>query len=395
MKRTSDSIWQELYSYEGEVYGFIKNTVGDGDVARDLYQDVYLSVLLNLENLDPNRSIKNWLYTVTRNRVINYLRSHRRREFELIDDSRLREKLNQQSDDDLVNHILVQLPPRLRKILILREKEGWNYQALAKKMNLSQAAATSLLKRAREAFQKNYLMQFLPDWFTRSARSIALKDVFRFINPFNPPLNLVEIIDRKCHQYFSGIQLKWDKIRETFIQTEQLKEMLQHQIGVQHHTILDCGAGTGTVSRYLAEMGHTLLAIDILPEMIRILHDVRNRYGLETINPIQADIRQLPIKWKTIDIILYIFILHHLPAPLDLILHSRKLLKKSGKIVIVDFLRHDNTSLADEMGDLWMGFDPSMLIKHFKKNDLKHVSQDIFSEDKDLKSFCLVFEHTS
>lgn len=392
MNKNNTKIWRELYTYESEVFGFIKSAVGNGDIACDLYQDVFLTVLKNIEKLDTNRSIKNWLYTVTRNRVINYLQSKKRREFELFNDSLLQSKISETKDGDLIDSVLAQLPERQKKILILREKEGWGYQELAGKLNLTVPAVTSLLKRAREAFQKNYLLRFLPDWFAKSAESIDLSDVFRFINPFNPPVNLLETIDRKCHQYFARVQQTWDDTREKYISLEQIKAVLQKVINRENLHILDCGAGTGSNIINLADAGHRICAVDIQPGMIHRLRMLKSDKPGRAFFPVQADIRRLPIRSNSVDIILLIFILHHLAAPLDFISHCSKLLKDKGKIIIIDFQRHTKTKIADQMGDLWMGFDPGMLMKTGSKKKLFPVLSGTITDKEQLNSFYLIFE---
>jgi len=80
------NIWKILHSYEAEIFGYIKHAVGSADIARDLYQDVYLQALQNIQQLDIDRSLKNWLMTVARNRVINYYREKSRREYVTIRD---------------------------------------------------------------------------------------------------------------------------------------------------------------------------------------------------------------------------------------------------------------------------------------------------------------------
>ena len=161
----NDKVWQELYSYEAEIFAFIKNAVGDADIAKDLFQDIYLSALKNLSSLDPQRSLKNWLFTTTRNRVINYFRFNSKREFSEIKEDSLQTRIKHSDDAELISQVLNQLPLRQKIVLLLREVDGFSYQEISQQLNLSVSAVTALLSRARENFQKYYVIHLLPDWF--------------------------------------------------------------------------------------------------------------------------------------------------------------------------------------------------------------------------------------
>src|SRR5438445_11094512 len=74
---------QFVQVYAPVVYGFArKRGLQDADAA-DLMQDVLRAVLMNAGRLDydPSRgSFRPWLYTVTRNKLANFLHGRRRHE---------------------------------------------------------------------------------------------------------------------------------------------------------------------------------------------------------------------------------------------------------------------------------------------------------------------------
>lgn len=78
-----DEAWREfLHLYGPIVYGFARNRgLQDADAA-DLMQDVLRSVARNANKMeyDPKRgTFRGWLYTVTRNKVYNFLNAQRNR----------------------------------------------------------------------------------------------------------------------------------------------------------------------------------------------------------------------------------------------------------------------------------------------------------------------------
>jgi RNA polymerase sigma-70 factor (ECF subfamily) len=95
--------WQEFVRlYAPVVYGFArKRGLQDADAA-DLMQEVLRSVSLAADRLDydPNRgTFRGWLFTVTRNKVFNFLDSRSRRVLGS-GDSRVQQRLEQHADGD-------------------------------------------------------------------------------------------------------------------------------------------------------------------------------------------------------------------------------------------------------------------------------------------------------
>jgi RNA polymerase sigma factor (sigma-70 family) len=75
--------WREFVAlYAPVVYGFArKRGLQDADAA-DLMQDVLRSVAAHMPQLDYDRAkgtFRGWLYTITRNKIYNFLNSQRRR----------------------------------------------------------------------------------------------------------------------------------------------------------------------------------------------------------------------------------------------------------------------------------------------------------------------------
>ena len=95
--------WHEfVHLYAPVIYGFArKRGLQDADAA-DLMQDVLRSVSISMHRLDydPGRgSFRGWLFTVTRNKVFNFLDGRRRR-VQASGDSRVQERLLQHADAD-------------------------------------------------------------------------------------------------------------------------------------------------------------------------------------------------------------------------------------------------------------------------------------------------------
>jgi RNA polymerase sigma-70 factor (ECF subfamily) len=60
--------------YEGELYGYLRRYLGDGDLADDVFQNTFLQVFTKIGKYDAGRPVRPWLYTIATNQAIDALR---------------------------------------------------------------------------------------------------------------------------------------------------------------------------------------------------------------------------------------------------------------------------------------------------------------------------------
>ncbi len=64
--------------YKKPLFGLIYHYVGEYHETEDVLQQVWLQLYLSLATLRPNAQIKPWLFTVARNRSLDFLRHKHR-----------------------------------------------------------------------------------------------------------------------------------------------------------------------------------------------------------------------------------------------------------------------------------------------------------------------------
>ena len=70
-----DQIYTE---YSGKVMGYIRARVRSKAEAEDLHSEVFEKILRKIEGFDPTKaSLNTWIFTVTRNTVIDHFRRSR------------------------------------------------------------------------------------------------------------------------------------------------------------------------------------------------------------------------------------------------------------------------------------------------------------------------------
>src|SRR5439155_20147229 len=65
--------------YERELFGYLRRYLGDDDLADDVFQNTFVQVFLKIQQYEPGRPARPWLYAIATNQAIDALRRKNRR----------------------------------------------------------------------------------------------------------------------------------------------------------------------------------------------------------------------------------------------------------------------------------------------------------------------------
>ncbi len=146
-------------AYSGFVYNVAFRVVNNVDEAQEVTQDVFLTVYRKLESFKFKSSFKTWVYRITVNLAINYVKKRSREqkhkrlyeniEFDKTIDS-VSEQIEREQQEKTISTLLEALSPDQRACIVLRSIEGLSYQEIADSLNINVNTVRSRLKRARE-----------------------------------------------------------------------------------------------------------------------------------------------------------------------------------------------------------------------------------------------------
>jgi len=136
---------EQVYTdYSGKVMGYIRARVRNKADAEDLHSAVFEKILRKLDEFDPSKaSLNTWIFTVTRNTVIDYYRRSKPTEEldeNLSDDLELDENLLNTETLSELAAALKSLPQQLMDIIVLRYYDGKPLTEIAQLMGLSYGA---------------------------------------------------------------------------------------------------------------------------------------------------------------------------------------------------------------------------------------------------------------
>ena len=147
-------------AYSGFVFHVALRVCRGRDEAEEITQEVFMTVYRKLGSFRGQSSLKTWVYRVTVNTALNYLkRESRHRDTVPADEQVLTavahpavvsQMSEQEYQTTLVDRLLAGLTPEQRMCVVLRNMEGLSYEQIAQALKINLNAVRSRLKRARE-----------------------------------------------------------------------------------------------------------------------------------------------------------------------------------------------------------------------------------------------------
>ncbi len=176
LKKGNFSAFDHIFSsYKERLYSFAVGYLKATKDAEELVQEVFVKVWENREMLDESKSFNSYLFTISKNTILNYFRK-RANEQAYIDyikqNTRLtynkaEEKLEYEELLKNANKVIEQLPDRRKEIYRLSRELGLSNEEIAQKLNISKKTAenqvTLAMKFLREKLgqKRLYVLLFI------------------------------------------------------------------------------------------------------------------------------------------------------------------------------------------------------------------------------------------
>jgi ArsR family transcriptional regulator len=265
-------------------------------------------------------------------------------------------------------------PTRMR-ILRLLEREELHVQELMEVLGMAQSRVSRHLAILREA-------RLLGD------RRDGTYVFYRFVPPAEGPWRdgwtlvrerlegdptaerddallrrVIEARSQQTRSFFDAVGPEWDALRKVFHDDALRARAIGRLVPPGLH-VADIGTGTGILAGELARLGLHVVGVD---RSARMLEAARSKLGTQplpsggTIEWRRGEADRLPIDDDDVDAAFAHMVLHYVPSPSDAIREMARVVKPGGVIVIVDFVKHAHEWMRQELGVLWMGFEPDEL----------------------------------
>ncbi len=164
LRRGNEQSFEKIYGrYHRQLYAIAVSWLKDEELAEDAVQEVFLKLWTKKNELDPSRSLKNYLAVILKNHVLNMIRNAKRRilknmEFDgsTTSDSPIEDQLFFSEYQRIVENGLDRLPAGKQQIFRLRRFEGMSNSEVAEKLGISILTVKSQFYQATK-FIREYL----------------------------------------------------------------------------------------------------------------------------------------------------------------------------------------------------------------------------------------------
>lgn len=157
--------------------------------------------------------------------------------------------------------------------------------------------------------------------------------------------------------YFAAHAAEWDRLRALHVAPQDVDDAIIRAIG-DHRLgeLVDIGTGTGTMIHLLAERADYMIGIDRSPEMLRFGRAKLLQDGVTNAELRQGDMNALDLPSGSADTVILHQVLHYAHRPAAVIAEAARILKPTGKLIVVDVAPHDHEELRREHAHARLGF---------------------------------------
>ncbi|RMF10201.1 MAG: methyltransferase domain-containing protein, partial [Alphaproteobacteria bacterium] len=158
-----------------------------------------------------------------------------------------------------------------------------------------------------------------------------------------------------------GISTQQAQICEPRVYAEVVLELVDAALaeGLNPGRVLEVGPGSGILLAGLADRFRQAEGVDNARPRIEA---TRSALGnLTNAHLRHADFMKLPPR-RRYDALVAAMVLHHQASPAAFIERAAQLLQPAGALLLVELCRHDQHWAGEACGDLWLGFEPEMLL---------------------------------
>ena len=185
--------------------------------------------------------------------------------------------------------------------------------------------------------------------------------------------------DDKAREYFNQLAGKFGRAYCPGRTWDAVSHMLFTL--VPSIVIADLGAGEGTLSQLLAKRAKKVIAVDNSEKMVEFGADLAKKHGFKNLEYRFGEIEAPPIPANTEDLALLSQALHHAAAPQRAITAAYQILKKGGRIAVLDLLAHQFEEARELYADRWLGFSEAELQQFLETAGFRDIEVHVVSRE--------------
>jgi ubiquinone/menaquinone biosynthesis C-methylase UbiE len=186
-----------------------------------------------------------------------------------------------------------------------------------------------------------------------------------------------------AQKYFARHAAEWDRIRKLHVADDAVEEAIRAALADRpFRSLLDLGTGTGRMLELFGPAIERGLGLDMSLDMLSLARTRLDRAGLRHCSVRQGDIYDLALPKDSFDVVIIHQVLHFLDDGARAIAEAARVLRPSGRLLVVDFAPHDLEFLRDEHAHRRLGFPPEAVSGWLAATGLDVMAQQTLKPDR-------------
>ncbi|HEY1160527.1 MAG TPA: metalloregulator ArsR/SmtB family transcription factor [Terracidiphilus sp.] len=152
-------------------------------------------------------------------------------------------------------------------------------------------------------------------------------------------------------------------------------------------TIADLGSGEGSFALLLSQRAVRVIAVDSSARMIEVGREQAARHGVKNVEYRLGDMEEVPIGAGEVDLAFFSQSLHHALHPERALAEAARILGDSGRVVVLDLLKHRFEEAREMYADEWLGFSEAELEAMLENAGFANVETAVVDKDAEAPQF--------
>lgn len=176
----------------------------------------------------------------------------------------------------------------------------------------------------------------------------------------------------KAQAYFARNALSWDQLRSLHVAEGEVEAKLKELVGDKpFDSMLDLGTGTGRILQLFEGLYRRGIGIDASRDMLAVARANLDDAGITHASVRHGDLFNPPLERDSFDLVTVHQVLHFVQDPAAAIAEAARMLRPSGRLVIIDFAPHDLEHLRSDHAHLRLGFSHESIAGWLEDADLE------------------------
>lgn len=153
----------------------------------------------------------------------------------------------------------------------------------------------------------------------------------------------------------------------------------------------DLGAGEGAVAFLLARRAKKVYAVDSSPQMVEYGRRLAAERGVRNVEYRLGDLESLPLKEASVDAAFFSQSLHHAQHPQRALAEAFRILRRDGRVVILDLARHHHEEARELYADEWLGFTEAEMRRFLREAGFREIETAVVHREEQAPHFETLF----